>query len=157
MEKEHIDGFLRWFCGLLRSNYRLLGELLKPGETELILNVTNNNWPIWTVRCLKKDQNNERGNTKLFFFMTMLHHIRQNRFAPRWKHSAGKFYPMRLTHQTWLLPTIICLHRWVTHLLSSALIRTKMWENGSMNGSWQKGKIFTDVVFTNCPKDGKNV
>jgi len=30
-------------------------------------------------------------------------------------------------------------------------------KNGSMNGSRQKGKIFTGVVFTNCPKDGKNV
>ena len=34
--------------------------------------------------------------------MTMLHRIRQNQFGTRWKHSAGKFYPMRLTHQTWL-------------------------------------------------------
>jgi len=28
--------------------------------------------------------------------MTMLHHIQQNQFGTRWKHSAGKFYPMRL-------------------------------------------------------------
>ena len=26
-----------------------------------------------------------------------------------------------------------------------------------MSGSQQKGKIFTDVIFTNYPKDGKNV
>ena len=34
-------------------------------------------------------------------------------FATRRKHSAGKFYPVRLTHQTWLLPIITCLHQWV--------------------------------------------
>ena len=38
----------------------------------LILNVINNNWLIWTVSCLKKGQNTERGNTKSFFFTTML-------------------------------------------------------------------------------------
>ena len=30
-------------------------------------------------------------------------------------------------------------------------------KNGSTNGSQQKGKIFTSVVFTKCPKDGTNV
>ena len=39
----------------------------------------------------------------------MLHHIPQNRFATRWKYSAGKFYPMRVTHQTWLLPISVCV------------------------------------------------
>ena len=33
------------------------------------------------------------------------------------------------------------LHRWITHLLSSALICTKMWKKGSMNGSQQKGRL----------------
>jgi len=32
----------------------------------------------------------------------------------------------QLTHQIWLLPITTRLHRWVTHLLSSALVRTKM-------------------------------
>ena len=62
----------------------------------LILNAINNNWSIWTVHCLKNDQNTKRDNTKSFFSMTMLHHIQQNQFGTRWKHSAGKFYPMRL-------------------------------------------------------------
>ena len=44
-----------------------------------------------------------------------------------------------------------------THLPTSALIRTKMWKNGSKSDSQQKGKIFTGVVFTNCPKGGINV
>ena len=30
-------------------------------------------------------------------------------------------------------------------------------KNGSMNGSQQKGKIFTGVIITNYPKDGENV
>ena len=33
----------------------------------------------------------------------MLRHTLQNWFAS-WKHSAEKFYHVRLTHQTWLLP-----------------------------------------------------
>ena len=37
----------------------------------------------------------------------------------------------------------------VTHLLSSVLVRMKMWKNGSVNGSQEKRKIFTVVVFTN--------
>ena len=34
---------------------------------------------------------------------------------------------------------------------------TIRWKNGSMNGSQQKGAIFTGVVFTNCPKNGDNI
>ena len=122
----------------------------------LIPNTINNNWSIWTVRCLKNDQNTKKRQHKVIF----LHDNAPSHTAKpvrNTKHSAGKFYPMRLTHQTWLLLITTCLHRWVTHLLSSALVRTKMWKNGSMNGSRQKGKIFTGVVSTNCPKDGKNV
>jgi len=37
---------------------------------------------------------------------------------------------LRLTHQTWLRPIITYLHRWNTHLLSSASLLTKMYENG---------------------------
>ena len=59
----------------------------------LIPNAINNNWSIWTVRCLKNDQNIKRGNTKSFFSMTMLHHICQNQFGARWKHSAGEVLP----------------------------------------------------------------
>jgi len=96
-------------------------ELLKPKR--LISNAINNNWSIWTVRCLKNDQNTKRGNTRSFFSMTMLHHIRQNQFGTRWKHSAGKFYPMRLTHQTWLFPITTCLHRWVAHSAALWFVR----------------------------------
>ena len=107
-------------CSIFGGTRKVYYELLKPGET-LIPNAINNNWSIWTVRCLKNDQNTKRGNRSFF---SMLYHIRQNQFGTRWKHSAEKFYPMRLTHQTWLLPIIICLHRWVSHLMSSALVRS---------------------------------
>ena len=62
----------------------------------------------------------------------------------------------RAAYHTWLLPISTCSHRWVTHLLSSALV-WKMWKSGSMNGSLLEGNIFTNVVFKNCPKDEKNV
>ena len=97
----------------------------------------------------------EKDNTKSFYFRTMVHHSRQNRMAKRRNHSVGKFYLLWLTHQTWLLPIITCLHRWFTYLFISVLVRT--WKNGSMIGSQLKGKTFIGVVFTNCPKDGKNV
>jgi len=43
-----------------------------------------------------------------------------------------KYYRMRLTHQIWFRPIITYLHRWDTHLLSSASRKknTKMYENG---------------------------
>ena len=56
-----------------------------------------------------------------------------------WKRpNRKKSYLVRLTLQTLLLPITICLHRWVTHLTSSVLVRTKIWKNGSQ----QKGKLF---------------
>ena len=80
----------------------------------------------------------------------MLHYMWQNWFTTRWKHSAEKSYPTAYS------PGLVSFDY---HLfaLSSALVRTMMWKNGSMNGSQQKGTIFTDVVFTNCTKDGENV
>ena len=72
----------------------------------LIPNVINNNWSIWTVRCLKHDQNIKRGKG---FSMTMFHHIRQNQFGTRWKYSAGKFYPMRLTHLGSFRLSLVCI------------------------------------------------
>ena len=95
------------------KNLKKYYELLKPGETVDTRNyqqkLTN-----WTICCLIIGQNTERGNTKSFFFMTMLYHIWKNWFATRLKPSTGKFYPMKPTHQTWFLLIIICLHWWVT-------------------------------------------
>ena len=47
-----------------------------------------------------------------------------------------------LTHQTWLRPITIYLHRWDTHFLTSTLLLTKMYENASMTGLPQKNDNF---------------
>ena len=71
----------------------------------------------------------------------MPHHMRQNWFVTRRKHSAGNFYPVRF------LPITACLHRWVTtHLLSSASVRTKMWKNGSMDCSQQVEDFYSHGI-----------
>ena len=72
-------------------------ELLKPGET---INTKRYRQQLIDLNrsLLKKRPEYQRGNTRSFFSMTMLHHIRQNQFETRWKHSAGKFYPTRFTH-----------------------------------------------------------
>ena len=44
--------------------------------------------------------------------MIMHHHIQQNRSRKRLKRSVGKYFRTRLTHQTWLHPITIYLHRW---------------------------------------------
>ena len=43
------------------------------------------------------------------------------------------------------------------HSLSGTSILTKASENGLMNGLLRKMKNFFGVVYTNYPKDGKNV
>ena len=48
----------------------------------------------------------------------------------------------RLTHQTWLRPITIYLHRWDTHFLTSTSLLTKMYENGSITGLPQKSDSF---------------
>ena len=97
----------------------------------LILNVTNNNWPISTVLCLKKCRNTEGDNTKSFLCL----------------HDNAASHTAKPIHDTsealsWEVILTTCLYQWITHLLSSTLIRTKMWKNGSTNGSQQKGKDF---------------
>ena len=78
-------------------------ELFKPGET---VNTQPYQQQLMDLNrvLLENGQNIERGNTKSFFFMTMLHHMQQNCFVTHQKHSCGKFYPVRVTHQIGLLP-----------------------------------------------------
>ena len=70
-------------------------------------------------------------------------------------HSAGQFYPMRLTRQTWLLLTATFLHRWITLWLSSALVYENVSKNDLMNGLRQKGKIFLEWYSWFTRKIGK--
>lgn len=73
-----------------------------------------------------REKTTQKDNTRSFFSMTTLHHIRQDRFATRWKHSIGKCLRMRLTHQTWPHPITTYSLRWDTHSLSSASILTNV-------------------------------
>ena len=84
-------------------------------------------------------------------------HIQQNRSRKRLKCSVGKHFRTRLTHQIWLRPITIYLHRWDTQFLTSASLLTKMYENGWMTGLPQKSDSFFGVASTNCQTGGKNV
>ena len=55
-----------------------------------------------------------------------------------------------------LAPSITCFRRWATRSLSGTSILTKTSENG-LSGLPRKMGNFFGVVYTNCPKDGKNV
>ncbi|EFN75827.1 hypothetical protein EAI_09483, partial [Harpegnathos saltator] len=92
-----------------------------------------------------------------FCFMIMHHHTQQNWSRKRLRRLVGKYFRMRLTHQTWLRPITTYLHRWDTHLLSSASLLTKMYENGLMTSLPQKSNSFFGVASTNCQTGGKNV
>ena len=48
----------------------------------------------------------------------MFHHIRQNQFATRWKHSAGKFYPIpHVAYSPDLAPSDYYLFASMSHAL----------------------------------------
>jgi len=74
-----------------------------------------------------------------------------------WRHSTGKYYSIPLTHQIWHLLTITCFRRWATRSLSSTSILMKTSENGLMSDLPRKMRNFFGMVYTNCPKDGKNL
>jgi len=99
-------------------------ELLKPGE---MINTKRYQQQLIDLNCslLKKRPEYQKRQHKVIF----LHDNAPSHTAkPVWDmHSAGKFYPMRLTHQTWLLPITTCLHRWVTHLHFGSYEDVKKW------------------------------
>ena len=141
--------FCIWYDQKVLNYY----ELLKSGET---VNTKHYRQQLTDLNlCLKEDQNTKRDNKKSFFFMAMFYHILRHVTleALNWKFLPHAVYS--ITHQTCVLPFIICLHRWVTHLLSSTVVHTKMWKSDSMKSSRRKGKIFTSVVFINWPKYGE--
>ena len=89
----------------------------------------------------------------------MLDQMRQNRFVTRWKHSAGKFFSIRLTYQTWLLLITTCLHRCVTALAEQPFDSYEDVKKSLEKWFAPKGSgiyKFTDVVFTNCSKIVEN-
>jgi len=74
---------------LFSGTRRVCYELLKPGETVNIKRYQQQ--LIDLIRSLLKKRPEYQKRQHKVFFMTMLHHIRQNQFGTRWKHSAGKF------------------------------------------------------------------
>jgi len=51
----------------------------------------------------------------------------------------------------------ICFRRWATRSLSGTSILTKTSKNGLMSDLPRMMRNFFGLVYTNCPKDGKNV
>ena len=92
----------------------------------LIPNAINNNWSIWTVHCLKNDQNTKRSNTSHFspwqcsitYDKISLGHVGSTQL--------GSSTPCGLLIRfgSFRLP-LVCI---VTYLLSSALVRTRRCE-----------------------------
>jgi len=121
----------------------------------LMLTATTNNWSNCTVFCVEKGRIIVKDMTS-WFSSTTTHHRTRQQSKTTWRHSTGKCYPIPLIHQTWHLLTITCFRRWATRSLSTS-IRTKTSENGLMSGLPRKMRNFFGVVYTNCPKDGKNV
>ena len=135
--------------GVVFMSYWSLAKRLIPNQQ-----LTDLNRSLLKKKTTKREYQNRQHKVIFLHDNAPSHTV--NQFGTRWNHSAGKFYPMRLTHQTWLLPITTYLHRWVTNLLSSALVRRcekiARWMVRS-----KRGRIFTGVVSTNCSKDGKNV
>jgi len=130
-------------------------ELLKPGET---VNTKRYQQQLIDLnRSLLKKTTRKRQHKIIFLHDNAPSHtakpIRGTLEALSWEVLLHAAYSRDLA------PSDYHLHRWITHLLSNALVRTirRCEKNDSMNGSRQKRKIFTGVESTNCPKDGKNV
>ena len=126
------------FCGWWDQKGMVYYELLKSMETVNTIRYRQQLFDLVSFSKIGQKEDKTIGTTQSHFFMIIFHYVRfyHKRFATR-KYSAENLYLMGLTHQTWLLPIITCLHRWITHLLSSALVRMKMWKNCSMNGLQQ--------------------
>jgi len=131
-------------------------ELLKSGKT---VNAHRYHQQLIKLhRALREKRPHYRKRQdKLIFLHDKHHRTRQQWSKTTWRHSTGKCYLIPLTHQIWHLLIIICFRRCVTRLLSGTSILTKTSENGLMSGLLRKMRNFFGVVYTNCPKDGKNV
>jgi len=130
-------------------------ELLKPGET---INAHRYHQQLIKLhRALHEKRPHRKRHDKLIFLHDNAPSHTSMVNKTTWRHSTGKCYPIPLTHQTWHLLTITCFRRWATCSLSGTSILAKTSENGLMSGLPRKMRNFFGVVYTNCPKDGKNV
>ena len=122
----------------------------------LMLTATTNNWSNCTVLCMKKGHIIGKDMTSWFSSTTTHYRTRQQWPKTTCRYSTGKCYPIPLTHQTWhLLTVFICFRRWATSSLR--FLR----RHGLMicleRNFHQRMRNFFGVVYTNCPKNGKNV
>ena len=160
----HIDRTTESLCQkddalcLVGSGGLVYYELLKPVETintkRYQQQLTDLNRPL--LERISKRSRTERGNTKLSFFMTMLHHIPIHTKLVR--NTSEAFSRKVLRHAPYspdLTPSDYHLFASMGHALPEQCF--SWFEDGSGNDSQQMGKIFTGMAFTNCPKDGKNI
>lgn len=98
---------------------------------------------IWIEFWVNNNQNTNKANTSWFCCMKMHQHTKQKRYRKR-------LNSLELAH-----PITTSLQRYDTHLLSSALLFTKIYENGSMTGLPEKSKSSFDAESKNYQKDGE--
>ena len=129
-------------------------ELFKPWET---INTKRYQQHLTDSNRSLFEKSPERGNIKLFFFVLRSITCVKTALCHLGSTQIGSSTPCGLLARLGSFRLPLDSIDDFTHLLTSALVRTKMWKNSSMNGSQQRGKIFTGVVFTNCRKMEKCV
>jgi len=129
-------------------------ELLKPGETVNAHRYHQQLIKLHRALREKKPHYRKRHDKLIFFHDNAPSHTSTTWSKTTWRHSTGKCYP-HPTYSPDLAPS--------DHLFSSmghALAErhfNSYEENGLMSGLPRKMRNFFSVVYTNCPKDGKNV
>ena len=131
-------------------------ELLKSGET---VNAHRYHQQLvgsnCTVLCVKKGRIIGKDMTSWFSSTTTHHRTRQ-----QWSKTTWKLNWEVLPHPAYssdLAPSDYHLFSLMGHALSDTSILAKTSENGLMSGLPRKMRNFFGVIYTNCPKDGKNV
>ena len=114
-------------------------QTLNSGET---VN-TDNKWWIPIKHCVWKTTRISKEATQSdFSSYKMDYRTQQSRSRKRLRRLVCQYFGMRLTHQKSIHPIIIYLHRWDMHLLTSASLLTKLYENASMIRLPQKSNRF---------------
>jgi len=122
-----------------------------------MLNTIDGNYSIWIDHSKKNTRNVPKDMTKLFFFMTTLDHMLQNKWKKFWRHLDEMSYPTRPIHQTLLLHITICFGRCSMIFLSSTSVISKISKNCSMTGSLQKNLNFSTAESICYPKSEKRL
>jgi len=131
-------------------------ELLKPGKT---VNAHRYHQQLIKLhRALREKRPHYRKrHDKLIFLQRTIAHINnvQNLETLNWEMLPHPAYSPDLAPSDYHL---FSMHRrWATRSLSDTSILTKTSENDLMSGLPRKMRNFFGVVYTNCPKDEKNI